>query len=80
MPTRAEVLQEYHNRKNAPYVRIGVMNAAGKYSVHTNPTNIKEQFENNGVLEFDEFNLAHKVHIEMVRGVIIDKFKKLGDI
>ena len=78
MVTVAEVLEEYDNRKRKPkYARIGVINTAGEYRVFANPTNIKEHFDNNGILEFDASDSVNKEHVEMCRGVIVDKFIKL---
>ena len=79
MPTIAEVVREYNNRKNAQYARIGVTNSVGVYRIFVNPSNIKEHFENDGILEFDATDNISTEHVEIVRGVIMDKFTKLED-
>ena len=76
--TVAQVVKEYQNRHSKPkYARIGVLNAANKYFIFPNPTNIKEHFENNGLLEFDSISDTQTEHIEMHRGIVIDKYTKL---
>ena len=87
--TISQVVEEYRNRQTPQFERIGVLHPTGMFERYSDPSNIKEHFENNGWLEFDTVcdctatcpnSTITTSHVKLYMGTIVEYREIISDV